>query len=235
MKNPIKCIIVEDEELDRLVLQQHLKKYPNIEIVGLFDSAEKALPFINSPIELIILDIDLPGMNGIELRKHIQKIPACIFISSHPEYAIDSFELDTLDFITKPLRAERFQYAMQKLFDFFEMKEKSESFDILVGKNHINIKDGTDIFKIKINDILYLEALKDYTRIITSEKKHCILDSIGNLLQKTDFNTFIRIHRSFAVPKHHIRSKNAHEIELVHNIKLPIGRAYKNNLDFFSF
>lgn len=78
MKNPIKCIIVEDEELDRLVLQQHLKKYPNIEIVGLFDSAEKALPFINSSVELIILDIDLPGMNGIELRKLIQKIPACI-------------------------------------------------------------------------------------------------------------------------------------------------------------
>lgn len=234
MKNPIKCIIVEDEELDRLVLQQHLKKYPNIEIVGLFDSAEKALPFINSSVELIILDIDLPGMNGIELRKLIQKIPACIFISSHPEYAIDTFELDTLDFITKPLRTERFQYAMLKLFDFFEMKEKSDSFDILVGENHINIKDGTDIFKIKISDILYLEALKDYTRIITSEKKHCILDSIGNLLHKTDFNSFIRIHKSFAVPKYHIRSKNAHEIELVHNIKLPIGRAYKNNLDFFS-
>lgn len=233
MKGLIRCIIIEDEELDRLVLQQHLKKYPNIEIVGSFDSAEKALPYLHLPIDLIILDIDLPGMSGIEFRKLSHKIPACIFLSSHPEYAIDTFELDTLDFITKPLRCDRFQYSMHKLFDFFEIKEKSDSFDALIGDNHIKIKDGCQIFQIKISDILYLEALKDYTRIITSEKKHCILDSLGNLLHKDHFDNFIRIHRSFAVPKHHIRSKNTHEVELVQKIKLPIGRAYKCNLDFF--
>lgn len=227
-------MIVEDDELDRLVLHQHLKKFENITIVGSYDSAEKAMKDLNVPADVLFLDIDLPGMNGIEFRKMTQKIPACIFVSSHTEYAIDTFELDTLDFMTKPLKSDRFQHSIQKLFEFFEMKEKSESFDALTGENQIKVKDGNSIFQIKISDILYLEALKDYTRIITSEKKHCILDSIGNLLHKNHFDSFVRIHRSFAVPKHYIRSKNTHEVELVHKIKLPIGRAYKSNLDFFS-
>ena len=229
----IKCMIIEDDELDRLVLHQHIKQFDNIAVVGSFDSAEKAIPHLNVPVDLIILDIDLPGMSGIEFRKMTKKIPACIFVSSHPEYAINTFDVDTFDFLTKPLKAERFNYSMQKLFDFFEMKEKSESFDALVGENNIRIKEGNSISQIKISDILYLEALKDYTRIVTSEKRHCILDSIGNILHKSYFDSFIRIHRSYAVPKHLIRSKNTHEVELVHQIKLPIGRTYKSNLDFF--
>jgi len=234
MKREIKCIIVEDEELDRLVLQQQLKKYPQISVEGIFASSESAILAINSETDLLILDIDLPGMNGIELRKLSKNVPACIFISSHPEYAIDTFELDTLDFISKPLKSARFEYAMQKLSDFFEMKEKSESFDTMIGENTVKIKDGSEVFQIMISDILYFEALKDYTRIITSDKKHCILDSIGNLLQKEHFSNFVRIHRSFAVPKHHIRKKTSHDVEIVQKIKLPIGRAFKANLDFFN-
>ncbi|SHG36490.1 two component transcriptional regulator, LytTR family [Chryseobacterium arachidis] len=226
-------MIIEDDELDRLVLHQHIKQFENIAVVGSFDSAEKAIPYLNTPIDLIILDIDLPGMNGIEFRKMTKKIPACIFVSSHPEYAIDTFEVDTFDFITKPLKSERFNNSIHKLFDFLEMKAKSENFDALVGENNIRVKEGNNIAQIKMSDILYLEALKDYTRIVTSEKKYCILDSIGSILHKNYFDSFIRIHRSYAVPKHLIRSKNTHEVELVHQIKLPIGRTYKSNLDFF--
>lgn len=233
MTRSIQCMIIEDDELDRLVLHHHIKQFENITIVGSFDSAEKAIPHLNTPVDLIILDIDLPGMSGIEFRKMTQKIPACIFVSSHPEYAINTFDVDTFDFLTKPLKAERFASSINKLFDFFEMKEKSENFDALIGENNIRIKEGNSISQIKISDILYLEALKDYTRIVTSEKKHCILDSIGNILHKNYFDSFIRIHRSYAVPKHLIRSKNTHEVELVHQIKLPIGRTYKSNLDFF--
>lgn len=233
MKDTIKCIIIEAEEQDRKALSTLLESYPNIEIVDFFDSAEAALPYINLPLDFVILDINLPGMSGIELRKLSNKIPVSIFISSHPEHAVETFDLDALDFLIKPLKTERFQHSMHKLLDFFEMKDKSDRFDALVGENHMNIKDGCDTFQIKISDILYLEALKDYTRIITHEKKHCILDSLGSLLNKHHFDGFVRIHRSFAIPKHQIKSKNTHEVELIQKIKLPIGRAYKKNLDFF--
>ncbi|GAB0154923.1 LytTR family DNA-binding domain-containing protein [Chryseobacterium sp. Alg-005] len=229
----IRCMIIDDDELDRLVLHHHLKQYENIEIVASFNSAEKAIPYLDLPIDLLFLDIDLPGMSGMEFRKLAHKIPACIFISSHPEYAIETFELDTLDFIPKPLKTDRFHHSMQRLFDFFETKEKCDCFDALIGENSIKIKEGGNISQVKITDILYLEALKDYTRIITQEKKHCILDSLGNILHKSHFDSFVRIHRSYAVPRHLIRSKNNHEVELVENIKLPIGRAYKGNLSFF--
>lgn len=234
MINSIRCMIIDDDELDRLVLHHHIKQYENIEIVASFDTIEKALPYLGIPVDLLFIETQIKGMSGLEFRKLAHKIPACIFISSHPEFAIDTFELDTLDFITKPLKTERFHYSMQKLFDYFEMKEKCECFDTLIGENSIKIKEGGNIHQVKITDILYLEALKDYTRIITSDKKHCILDSLGNLLHKTYFDSFVRIHRSYAVPRHLIRSKNTHAVELVHQIKLPIGRAYKENLDFFT-
>ncbi|PKF75343.1 DNA-binding response regulator [Chryseobacterium sp. PMSZPI] len=227
-------MIIDDDELDRLVLQHYLKQYDNIEIIASFNSAEKAIPYLEFPVDLLITETNLKGMSGLEFRKIAHKIPACIFISSHPEQAASVFEINTLDFITKPLIAERFHQSMQRLFDFFKIKEKCESFDAMFGENLIKIKEGGNIFQIKTTDILYLEALKDYTRIITPQKKHCILDSLGNLLHKDFFDSFVRIHRSYAIPRYRIRGKSSHEIELTHNIKLPIGRAYKNNLSFFN-
>lgn len=230
----IKCMVIDDNELDRLVLHHCINQYDNIEIVASFDSAEKGIPYLELPIDVLFIETHLPGISGIEFIKLAHKIPICIFISSHCEFAVEAFELDTLDFIKKPLKAERFHQSMLKLFDFLEMKEKSECLDILLGENNIKIKEGNTILQIKITDILYLEALKDYTRIITSEKKHCILDSLGNLLHQNHFDSFVRIHRSYAVPKYLIRSKNTHEVELVNQIKLPIGRTYKDNLSFFN-
>lgn len=229
----IRCMIIDNDELDRLVLRHYIKQYENIEIVFSFDSAEKAIPYLELPIDLLIIETNLPEMSGIEFRKLAYKIPVCIFVSSHPELAVTTFEINTLDFITKPLKTERFHYSIQKVFHYFEMKEKCECFDSMIGENNIKIKENGTVLQVKVADILYLEALKDYTRIITHEKNHCILDSIGNLLHKKFFDSFIRIHRSYAVPKHFIRSKNTHEVELIHHIKLPIGRAYKNNLSFF--
>lgn len=229
----IRCIVIEDQEIDRLMLQHLIKQHGILELVAAVDSAENAKPFLDDSIDLLFLDIDLPEMSGIEIRKTYQKIPACIFISSHPEYAIETFELDTLDFISKPLKKERFDYSINKLLDFFSMKEKSEYFDILTGSQFLKIKEGHNVVQIKISDIIYLEALKDYTRLITTQKKHCVLSSIGQILKDDHFSNFVRIHKSYAVPKHLITRKNSYEVVINSNINLPIGRAYKDNLSFF--
>lgn len=229
----IRCIVIEDKELDRLMLQHLIKQENILELVAAVESADYAKPFLDDTIDLLFLDIDLPEKSGIKIRKMYPKIPACIFVSSHSEYAIETFELDTLDFISKPLKKERFDYSIHKLIDFFSMKEKSEYFDILSGSQFLKIKEGHNVVQIKISDIIYLEALKDYTRLITAQKKHCVLSSIGQILKENHFSNFVRIHKSYAVAKHLITRKSSYEVIINSDINLPIGRAYKENLNFF--
>ncbi len=215
------------------MLQHLIRQHSILEIVAAADSVLNAKPLIDSSIDLLFLDIDLPEMSGMEIRKTYNKIPACIFISSHPEYAIDAFELDAIDFISKPLKKQRFDYAINKLTDFFTLREKSEYFDILTGSQFLKIREGHNITQIKISDVLYLEALKDYTRLVTNQKKHCVLSSLGQILKGEHFSNFIRIHKSYAVPKHLITKKNSYEVIINGDINLPVGRAYKENLSFF--
>lgn len=227
----LRCIIVDDDEIDRLTVLSYVKKFERFEVVGVYDSAETALnKIITCETDILFLDIDMPNMNGIELRKKLFEIPVCIFITSHPEHAVESFELETLDFIVKPLKLDRFTQTISRIEEFLEIKHKAALFESSIGGDSIYIKEGHEQTKIKLHDILYLEALKDYTLIITTQKRHCVLSSIGTLLKETHFHSFVRIHRSFAVQKQFVKKINSTEIELNNNFTLPIGRSYKENL-----
>ncbi|SHL45694.1 LytR/AlgR family response regulator transcription factor [Flavobacterium saccharophilum] len=229
------CIIIDDDEIDRLTVVSFAKKFPVLDILGVFESAEEALPFIDTTdIDILFLDIDMPGLSGIEFRKKALEIPVCIFITAHPEHAVESFEIETLDFIVKPLKLDRFTQTVSRIEEFMEIKLKASLFEASIGGDTIYIKEGHEQTKVKLHEILYLEALKDYTLIITNKKRHCVLSSIGNLLKEDHFQSFIRIHRSFAVQKQFIQKINSSEIILNNNITIPVGRSYKENLNFIS-
>lgn len=226
------CIIVDDDEIDRLTVLSFAKKFPVLDIVGVFDSAEEALTFIeNQKVDILFLDIDMPGLNGIDFRKKALEIPVCIFITAHPEHAVESFQIETLDFIVKPLKLDRFTQTMKRIEEFMEIKLKASLFEASIGGDTIYIKEGHEQTKVKLHEILYLEALKDYTLVVTERKRHCVLSSIGNLLKENHFQSFIRIHRSFAVQKQFIQKMNSTEIILNNNISIPVGRSYKDNLN----
>ena len=229
----LNCIIVDDNEIDRLTVLSYAKRFPNLSILGAFeDSAEALVAIENNKIDILFRDIDMPGLSGVELRKKANQVPACIFITSHPEFAVESFELETLDFIVKPLKLDRFEQTVRRITDFFDIKNKATLFESSIGGDVIYIKEGHEQTKVKLHEILYLEALKDYTLIITPQKRHCVLSSIGTLLKENHFQSFIRIHRSFAVQKQFIHKINTQEIILNNNISIPIGRSYKDNLNF---
>ncbi len=229
------CIIIDDDEIDRLTVVSFAKKFPVLDILGVFESAEDALPFIDTTdLDILFLDIDMPGLSGIEFRKKALEIPVCIFITAHPEHAVESFEIETLDFIVKPLKLDRFAQTVSRIEEFMEVKLKASLFEASIGGDTIYIKEGHEQTKVKLHEILYLEALKDYTLIITNKKRHCVLSSIGNLLKEDHFQSFIRIHRSFAVQKQFIQKINTSEIILNNNIAIPVGRSYKENLNFIS-
>ncbi len=227
------CIIIDDDEIDRLTVVSYAKRFPTLTILGVFENAQKALPLLEKEkIDILFLDIDMPDLNGLDFRKKAMQVPVCIYITAHPEHAVESFELDTLDFIVKPIKFDRFEQTMNRIADYIELKHKAQLFESSIGGDSIYIKEGHTETKIKLHDILYLEALKDYTKIITPTKRHCVLTSIGNLLKEPHFQSFVRIHRSYAVQKQYIDKKMTNELLLNNGILLPIGRSYKENIVF---
>lgn len=229
----LNCIIVDDNEIDRLTVLSFAKRFPNLHILGTFSDSTEALKAVESQsVDILFLDIDMAGLSGVELRKKVRHVPICIFITSHPEFAVESFELETLDFIVKPLKFDRFEHTMRRVTDFFEMKSKASLFESSIGGDVIYIKEGHDQIKVKLHEILYLEALKDYTLVVTSQKRHCVLSNIGLLLKEVSFQSFVRIHRSFAVQKQFINKINTNEIILNNDLAIPIGRSFKDNLKF---
>jgi len=229
------CIIIDDDEIDRLTAVSYAKKFPVLDILGVFESAEDAVPFLEKEkIDILFLDIDMPGLNGIEFRKKALDIPVCVFITAHPEHAVESFQIETLDFIVKPLKLDRFTQTINRIEEFMEIKLKASLFEASIGGDTIYIKEGHEQTKVKLHEILYLEALKDYTLVVTERKRHCVLSSIGNLLKEDHFQSFVRIHRSYAVQKQYVQKINSNEIILNNNAVIPIGRSYKENLNLMA-
>lgn len=225
------CFVVDDNALDRLTTVSFLRKYPFLTIDGIFDNAFSALEAAQLKLpDAIFLDIDMPGQSGLELREKLSSIPACIFVTAYPDYALPGFEANALDFLVKPISAERFDKAMKRLLAFLELLAKAAVTEHSLADDHIFIKESHEHIKIRLQDILYLEALKDYTRIVTKEKKYCILSALGRLIEEKSFRNFIRIHRSYAVQKQYVEQVNAKEV-MVNQIPLPVGRAYKGALN----
>ena len=226
------CIIVDDDEIDRLVVVSYAKRFPSLNIVGVFDSAEKALSFLEKNIvEVAFLDIELQNVNGLELRRKALEIPVCVFISSHSESAAETFELQTLDFIVKPFKFPRFEQMMLRLEEFMEIRNKANLFESTIGGDVVYLKTGHEQIKVKLHEIIYLEALKNYTILVTENKRHCVLSNLGEILQEENFKSFVRVHRSYAVQKQFIQKIGNQELELNSGKNIPVGRSYKESIN----
>ena len=228
---PLDCIIVDDDEINRLTVVSYAKKISSLNIVGVFENAENALQFLEfNKVTIAFLDIELDGLSGIELRNQALKIPVCVFISSHFENAAETFDIKTLDFIVKPFKFSRFEQTMTRILEYIELQKKAALFESIIGGDTIYVKSGHDQIKVKLYEILYLEALKNYTLLVTENKRHCVSSNIGELLQNSNFNSFVRVHRSFAVQKQYIQKIGTQELELSNGTTIAIGRSYKDFL-----
>jgi DNA-binding LytR/AlgR family response regulator len=225
------CIIIEDDELDREIAKSFLERIPFIKLIGSFSNALEAIGLIrSSSIQVLLMDIDLPAINGIEFIRLLPSPPLFIFITAHPEYALEGYDIHALDFIVKPLKFERLEQAIIRAKDYIEIKEKAILYDIGFENNQLLIKEGTSIIQLKINEILYLEALGDYTKIITYEKMYVTLHSLKNFIEKLPENRFLRIHRSFAVAIDKISKLKDNEL-ILNDRKLPVGKTFRREVN----
>jgi len=230
-QNTHSCVIVDDNEIDRLTVLAHARQYPLLNIAGVFSSATEALPLLqNQPVDVLLLDVDMPDLSGLELRARLLQVPVCVFITAYPDYAAESFAVDAFDYLVKPLRRERFDHTMTRIETFFDLTRKAQLFDLSLGADTIFIKDGHQQIKLNLHDIIYVEGLKDYTRIVTPTHQYTVLSSIGNLLQESTFQSFLRIHRSYAVQRHYIDRITSQQVH-VQQFTLPIGRSYRAALE----
>ncbi len=228
----LKCIIVDDEPLALEVLEAYIERIEGLELVAKCENAVKAFDALKKlPVDLIFLDIQMPKLTGIDFLKVLNPAPKVIFTTAYREYALESYELNVIDYLLKPIAFNRFMMAVNKAMDgTVEYEESSEESGALRNDHpYIFLKADRKMVKVYLKDILYIESLKDYVRIKTPEKEIVSLQKISYLEQKLPEDLFMRIHRSFIVPIKKIEAFSNHAVE-VGGKELPIGRNYKNQV-----
>jgi DNA-binding LytR/AlgR family response regulator len=228
----LKYLIVDDVELDRMAVEVQASKFPFLHKMASCSHAVEAMEFIArfSP-DIIFADIEMPGINGLDLIRSLSgKVTIPVFITSHPEFAMDGYEIEAFDFLIKPINPERFARCVARISDFYELRAKSYAYDRELVSNYITIKQGYDKYKILVHDILYLEAMKDYTKIVTSTNQYLVLVTFSQMHDQLPKNKFARIHRSYIVNRDKIDVAKGNKL-FISTHELPIGKLYKNALE----
>lgn len=224
------CVAVDDEPLALSLIEDFTKKIPFLNHIKSCKNAFEAIDIIQKEkIDLIFLDINMPGISGVELIKSIDHKPLVIFTTAYSEYAVQGFELSAVDYLVKPFLFERFFKAVNKAYELYNLKNKkgvpapeNNSF----AEDFIFVKADYSSLKISLKDILYVEGLKDYVKIYTKEKKILTLITMKKIEDKLPSSNFIRVHRSFIVALDKIESIQRNRI-IINNNWIPVGTSYK--------
>lgn len=229
----IKTIIVDDEPLALDVLETYIEQMPNLELVKRCENAFEANEALaNEKIDLIFLDIQMPQMTGIDFLKNITNPPLTIFTTAYPNFAVEGFELDAVDYLLKPISAERFMKAVNKASVRLGIQQESAQ-TTLEEKDFFFVKADKKLIKVKYEEILYIEGLKDYVIIRMDKGRVITLQTMKSLEQKLPDRMFKRIHRSYIVSIDKIKAVMGNMIELMENgqVKhIPIGKNYREEL-----
>lgn len=227
------CLIVDDEYMARLLLEDYVRKIPSLKLVGTCENALEAFHLLKTEVvDVVFLDIQMPHLTGLEFTKVLQNKLAIVFTTAYSEHAVEGFRLDAVDYLLKPFSFERFVQAVSKASNFvaFHNNPSPPSPTEASLPGYFFVKSDGKQIKIRFDDILYIEGLKEYVSIYTTDKQRIItLQSIKNLEEFLPKNTFLRIHKSYIISLAHIEALVGNQVE-IHSKLLPIGATYKEEL-----
>lgn len=226
----LKCIAIDDEPLALELIKNYVKRFPTLEMVNVFEDAISGAEYLNQHgADLLFLDVNMPDINGVELARSLAKSPMIIFTTAYRNYAFESYELQAIDYLLKPIDLKRFTIAVEKAIDFHQHRTQPQD------KNEdqaIYIYSEYKMIKIWLKDIEYIESMGDYLKIYQTQvdKPLLTLTTMKKLLEKLPNEQFARIHRGFIVSIGKIKSIHSRKVQLS-KIELPIGDAYKDFID----
>ncbi|WP_353550077.1 LytTR family DNA-binding domain-containing protein [Sediminibacterium sp. KACHI17] len=241
-----RCLIADDNIIERDLLFMHLSSIEKIKVVAICSSGEEALKYLKeSTVDIVLSDIDMPGISGIGLMKELKKHPVFIFISSYTEYAAESYNLDAVDYIVKPASLERVQKSIDKAIEYIEIKNRVhiDTDRLTSGQelheigSHIStdgfffIRENNNYTKLNIQEITFIESMGDFSRIHTiGQKKFVVLVNLKNIEKQLSQKIFKRIHRQFIINILHANTINGNEIVLDDKNVIPLSVSYRQNL-----
>jgi len=242
-----KCLIADDNVIERHMLVSFLKKIPNVKIVAECESGVEAAVILGSqPVDIVFSDIEMPDLNGINLLKSLRNPPVFIFITSFVGFAAESYDLDVIDFISKPVKFERLMQAANKAIEYLQLKTayKAQQAPEVVSETgekevfadeYCFIKETKGITKLKYADVLYIESMGDFSKIITiHHHTHIVLSSLKSLLEQLPPALFKRVHKQYVVNVDNIHTVTPTEIHFHHTQVVPVSSLYRQEvLDAF--
>lgn len=225
----IKCMIVDDEPLALDVLEVYINKYDDLELCCKASNALEASELLKSHHpDVMFLDIHMPEIDGITFFKQLKNPPLVVFTTAFSEYAITGFELNAIDYLLKPIAPDRFEKAVNKVKEYYQIKQQGQDLSSEIEDESIFIKANSKQVKVHFSDILYVEAFADYVKIYTAERRIVTLQTMKNMEKILPADRFCRIHRSFIVAIDKINAYSSTEAE-VGSQKLPVGKNYKEH------
>jgi len=224
-----KCMIVDDEALARQVIQSHLQMVDGFQVVSVCsNTTEASIALKNLEIDLIFLDIQLPGTNGLNFLRTLTNPPLVILTTAYAEYALESYEFSVIDYLLKPISLERFKKAIGKVVDgrlYNKLPAEKED----APMERIFIKSGNKFFKVNFSEIIYIESMKDYLKIHTADYNLVTHQTMTEMERILPAKQFIRVHKSFIVATGRIKSVYGSTIETEKDT-IPIGLSYKTGV-----
>lgn len=221
----MKCVIIDDEPKAIEVLVRYVERIPGLELLASFREPLKALEMLQSgKVNLLFLDINMPGLSGLQLIKTITPRPMIIFTTAYSEHALESYEVRALDYLLKPISFERFVTAIARAQEEFMRNEEDVRAEV------VNFKSGHLTYRIKLDDLLFLEKDGNYFNVYTKNKKFLIRENMTDILAVLPPGRFIRVHKSYIVSVSKIEVIESHQL-LIETHKIPIGKMYREALD----
>lgn len=214
--NTIKCIVIDDEELARILLKSYIDKVDFLELVADFENPIEAMQVLkDSDIDLVFLDIQMPELKGTDFAKMIDSNSKIIFTTAYSEYAIEGFELNALDYLLKPITFERFLTALNRVKVDNEPRIEDT----------ITVKSGYDLYKLKFNEIDYIESDSEYVNFYTSDKKIMSYQTLKSLEKTLPNSLFMRVHRSYIINKNKVIGLKGKELLIAESV-VPVSDSY---------